>query len=89
MLTALVNVTTNRLSLTLGDNSPIPATLTPVADVASADVVANIATAWTADLNAALTDNAIAGVVAVEITGDTVAGDGVAGGRLLRDRGSG
>ncbi len=83
-LTGIVTTANNRLTLAVGSNAPVPATLTPVADIPTNTVVANIANQWTADLNAALTGNGIAATVTVEITAATLPGGGLAGSRLLR-----
>ena len=83
-LTGIVTAAANRLTVAVGDNPPIPATLTPVADIPSSNLVANIAGQWTLDLSAALTNNGIAAAVAIEITDATLVSGGLANARLLR-----
>jgi uncharacterized protein len=62
----------------------VTAVLTPVADIASAGTPANIAAAWTADINTALAGNSIPAAVTVSISAATVGGGGIAGSRLLQ-----
>lgn len=83
-LDALVTASARSLRVAIGQNPPVTVALTRIGDIANADQVANIATAWQADINTALTSNAIPASVAVQITASGLAGGGVEGGRLLR-----
>ncbi len=80
-LDAIVTASANRLTLKVGDDIAIPATLTDASTVGS---LANLATQWTNDLNAALTANAIAATVTVTVPGSSIGNGGTGANRLLR-----
>jgi uncharacterized protein len=81
-LLGVVTVTAHALRLQVAGHPAVPVSLTPAVDAGA--TIADIATTWQTDLNAALTDASIGASVAVTITDANVAGGGVAGGRLLR-----
>ena len=86
-LDAIVTATARSLRVAIGSHPPVTVPLTRMGDIANNDQVANIAAAWQADINGALTSNAIPAAVTVAISdaGFTATpGGGVDGGRLLR-----
>lgn len=80
-LDGIVTATANQLTLKLGDNPAIPASLT---DASTIGTLANLATQWTTDLNTALTSNSITDSVTVEVPGSPIANGGTGANRLLR-----
>src|SRR5207244_6686174 len=78
------NNTANAIRIEVDNHPPVPATLTQLADIANAALVANIAAQWQTDINAALTNNGLASAVTVEITDVGIANVSVENGRLLQ-----
>lgn len=81
-LDGIVTATANQLTLKLGDNPAIPASLTDASTIVG--TLANLATQWTTDLNTALTSNSISDSVTVDVPGSSVANGGTGSNRLLR-----
>lgn len=83
-LSAWVTASARSFNITLGNHPPVLVHLTLIADIADPDRITSIETRWTQDINDALSNASVAATVAVNISGNTVIADGVAGGRLLR-----
>jgi len=83
VLNGIVTAATRAIRVTLGNHAPVTVSLSTMADIPASGTVANIAARWTTEINSVLSANGIADTVMVNITGNTVGGGGVAGGRLL------
>ncbi|MGZ8348649.1 MAG: phage tail sheath family protein [Allosphingosinicella sp.] len=82
-LDPLVTPATRAIRVAVAHNPPVTVPLSLMADIVGAGTPSNIATAWTGDINNALTANSIAATVAVDISATGFAAGGIAGGRLL------
>jgi len=82
-LNGLVTATSRSIRVAVAHNPPVTVPLRLMADIPAAGTPANIAAAWTADINSMLTANSITAAVAVDISATGFAAGGIAGGRLL------
>jgi phage tail sheath protein FI len=83
LLNTLVTASARSLRVTVANHPPVTVSLSTMADIPASNLVVNIANRWTSEINGALSNQGIAATVTVAISGNTVALDGVAGGRLL------
>jgi phage tail sheath protein FI len=83
VLNGIVTAASRAIRVTLANHPPVTVSLSTMADIPASGTVANIAARWTTEINGVLSANGIGDTVMVNITGNTVGGGGVAGGRLL------
>lgn len=74
----------NGLMIKIGDNPAIPASLTPVVDIASNNTLSNISDAWKDDIDTALNQYSVNASVTVTISTTTIPNGGTGSNRLLR-----
>ncbi len=82
-LDGLVTATNRSLTIKVGNNPAIPATLTEAADAGSLAALTGAGGQWTADLNNALASNSIAAAVLVDVPAQGVPAGGTGANRLL------
>jgi uncharacterized protein len=82
-LAAIVTAARRSIRIAVANNPPVTVALSEIATIANPDVPGNIATRWQNDINTVLAARAIAHNVVVDISAASVAGNGIAGGRLL------
>ncbi len=82
-LSTLVTDSARSLNITLGSHPPVLVHLTPIARIANSNVIANIETRWTQDINTALSSNGIGATVMAAFSTNALNTGGIAGARLL------